>query len=65
MNNLALYRIYRIVWMSIKFFTQVTLFQKRYRGRFTPTVQDKGKLVTKQAEEFKRTALSLGGLLIK
>lgn len=66
MNHLALYRIFRIVWMSVKFFTQVTLFQKRYRGRFTPTVQNKWEiLVTKQAEEFKRTALSLGGLLIK
>lgn len=66
MNHLTFYRIYKIVWMSVKFFVQVTLFQKRYRGRFTSSVQAKWeKLVTKQAEEFKKTALSLGGLLIK
>ncbi|MFF5993634.1 AarF/UbiB family protein [Lysinibacillus sp. KU-BSD001] len=66
MKRLAIYRIYRIVWMAIKFFTQVTLFQKRYQGRFSPTIQKKWEqLVTKQAVEFKKTALSLGGLLIK
>ncbi|WP_431029710.1 ABC1 kinase family protein [Lysinibacillus sp. LZ02] len=66
MKRLAIYRIYRIVWMAIKFFTQVTLFQKRYQGRFSPSVQKKWEqLVTKQAVEFKKTALSLGGLLIK
>lgn len=66
LSRFAFYRIYRIVWMSIKFFTQVTLFQKRHQGSFTPSVQDKWeKLVTKQANEFKKTALLLGGLMIK
>lgn len=66
MKHLAIYRIYRIVWMAIKFFVQVTVFQKRHQGSFTPSIQEKWeKLVTKQAEEFKRTALLLGGLLIK
>ena len=66
MERLAIYRIYRIVWMSVKFFTQVTLFQRRYKGRFTPVVNEKWeRLVTKQAKEYKRTALKLGGLMIK
>ena len=66
MERLAIYRIYRIVWMSVKFFTQVSLFQRRYKGRFTPAVNEKWeRLVTKQAKEYKRTALKLGGLMIK
>lgn len=66
MDRLAFYRIYRIVWMSLKFFTQVTLFQRRYKGRFTPIINEKWeRLVTKQAKEYKRTALKLGGLMIK
>lgn len=66
MNRLTIYRIYKIVWMSIKFFVQVTVFQKMHQGNFTPSTQLKWeKLVTKQAEEFKLTALALGGLLIK
>ncbi|MEK4229737.1 ABC1 kinase family protein [Solibacillus sp. FSL H8-0538] len=66
MKQLAFYRIVRIVWMSVKFFTQVMLFQKRHKGYFTPAVQDKWeRLVTKQAREFNKTALKLEGLLIK
>lgn len=66
MKHLAIYRIYRIVWLAMKFFIQITLFHKRYQGRFSPSVQKKWEqLVTKQAIEFKKTALSLGGLLIK
>ncbi len=66
MERLALYRIIRIVWMSVKFFTQVTFFQHRYKGRWTVTTDQKWeRLVTKQAKEYKRTALKLGGLMIK
>ncbi|HSO57622.1 MAG TPA: AarF/UbiB family protein, partial [Paenisporosarcina sp.] len=66
MDRLAIYRIYRIVWMSVKFFFQVTLFQRRYKGRWTPvTIEKWERLVTKQAKEYKRTALKLGGLMIK
>jgi len=66
MDRLAIYRIYRIVWMSVKFFLQVTLFQRRYKGRWTPVTNAKWeRLVTKQAKEYKRTALKLGGLMIK
>lgn len=66
MKRIAIYRIIRIVWLAIKFFTQLTLFQKRYKGKFTPSIQERWeKLVTKQAKEYKKTALSLGGLLVK
>ena len=66
MKNFSFYRIFRIVWMSIKFFTQITLFSRRHKGRFTPSVNEKwDRLVTKQAQEYKRTALDLGGLMIK
>ncbi len=66
MNNFAFYRIFRIVWMSIKFFTQIFLFGRRHKGRFTPTVNQKwDKLVTNQAKEYKKTALDIGGLMIK
>jgi len=58
--------MYRIVWMSIKFFLQVYFFQRKYRGRFTPTIQAKWeRLIVKQAIEYKETALYLGGLMIK
>ena len=66
MKHTALYRIIRIVWMSIVFFVQVTSFQRKYRGRFTPAVTAKWeKLVTRQAKVYKKTALELGGLMIK
>ncbi len=66
MKHLALYRIARIVWMSIVFFVQVTLFQRRHRGRFTPAVNAKWEqLVTRQARIYKMTALELGALMIK
>lgn len=66
MKNVAWYRMYRIVWMSIKFFLQVYFFQRKYRGRFTPTVHAKWeRLIVKQAIEYKETALYLGGLMIK
>lgn len=66
MTRYAFYRIYLIVWMSIKFFTQVALFRRRHKGRFTPSVNEKWEqLVTKQAREYKENALKLGGLMIK
>lgn len=66
MKNLSIYRIYKIVWMALKFFMQITLFQKRYKGQSSFAIQQKWEqLVTKQAVEFKQVALSLGGLLIK
>ncbi|PIC78998.1 ABC transporter [Sporosarcina sp. P18a] len=66
MKRSASYRIIRIVWMAVIFFIQVLLFQKRHRGNFTPTVTEKwNTLVTNQAKVYKKTALELGGLLVK
>ncbi|PIC67388.1 ABC transporter [Sporosarcina sp. P21c] len=66
MKRSASYRIIRIVWMAVTFFIQVLLFQKRHRGNFTPTVTEKwNTLVTNQAKVYKKTALELGGLLVK
>ncbi|WP_394188837.1 ABC1 kinase family protein [Paenisporosarcina quisquiliarum] len=66
MERITLYRIFRIVWMSVKFFVQVTFFQRRYIGRWTSSTDVKWeRLVTKQAKEYKRTALKIGGLMIK
>ena len=66
MERITLYRIFLIVRMSVKFFVQVTFFQRRYKGRWTSATDVKWeKLVTKQAKEYKRTALKIGGLMIK
>ena len=66
MKRSAGYRIIRIVWMAVIFFIQIILFQKRHRGNFTPEVTEKwNTLVTKQAKIYKKTALELGGLLVK
>ncbi len=63
---MPLYRIVRIVWMAIAFFIQNALFQKRYRGHFTPSIQQKwDQMMTNQAKSFKKLALELGGLIIK
>lgn len=66
MKRSASYRIARIVWMAVVFFIQVIWFQKRHRGNFTPAVTEQwNALVTKQARIYKKTALELGGLLVK
>lgn len=52
--------------MSVKFFTQIALFKRRHKGHFTIAVNEKWeRLVTKQALEYKKKALKLGGLMIK
>ena len=66
MKRFAFYRIFRIVWMSIKFFTQIAFFKRRHKGSFSSSTNQKWeRLVTKQAHEYKKTALDLGGLMIK
>lgn len=66
MKQIPFYRIVRIVWMAMTFFVQHIMFKLRYRGYFTPSIQQKwDQLVTKQAKQFKSLALSLGGLMIK
>ncbi|HSI68129.1 MAG TPA: AarF/UbiB family protein [Planococcus sp. (in: firmicutes)] len=66
MNQIAIIRIYRIVFMAVKFYFQAAVFQKRHRGNWTPLIEEKWeKLVTKQARQYKVLALKLGGLMIK
>ncbi|PSL24163.1 putative unusual protein kinase regulating ubiquinone biosynthesis (AarF/ABC1/UbiB family) [Planomicrobium soli] len=66
MNQIAFIRIFRIVFMAVKFYIQVMLFQRRHRGNWNPLVEEKwNTLVTKQAKQYKILALKLGGLMIK
>lgn len=66
MNRIAFIRIFRIVFMAIKIYTQVMLFQRRHRGNWNPLVEEKWDImVTKQAKQYKILALKLGGLMIK
>ncbi|ANU25944.1 ABC1 kinase family protein [Planococcus versutus] len=66
MNQITFIRIFRIVWLAVKIFLQVTFFQKRNRGKWTPLVEKKwNEMITKQATEYKNLALKLGGLMIK
>lgn len=67
LKNMALYRIVIIVKMMLKFFFQLTLFQRRYQNRREEAdVQSKfEQLLQKQASEYRETALRLEGLLIK
>jgi len=66
MNRIAFIRIYRIVFMALKFYTQSMLFQRRHRGNWNPLVEEKWTiLITKQAKQYKILALKLGGLMIK
>lgn len=66
MKNLPLYRIIRIVFMSVKFFLQVASFKRIHKGNWTRETEEKWeKLVIKQAREYKETALKLEGLMIK
>ncbi|MDG5473425.1 AarF/UbiB family protein [Jeotgalibacillus sp. ET6] len=65
-KNLAIYRIYKIVWMSTKFFLQIYWFQKRYKGSWNSNVEEKwSRLTGRQAREYKKLALKLEGLMIK
>lgn len=60
------YRIFAIVSMTVRFFLQVWWFHRTHRGVSRADVQEQWEaLVEKQAREYKRTALKLGGLLIK
>ncbi|RSK27161.1 AarF/ABC1/UbiB kinase family protein [Bacillus sp. HMF5848] len=63
LNYFALYRISTIVIMSIKFFIQVLMFQKKHKNNFNQ--QKWNELLQRQAREYKETALKIEGLLIK
>nr|WP_051330836.1 AarF/UbiB family protein [Aneurinibacillus terranovensis] len=60
------YRIYVIVFMTVRFFFQVWWFNRKYRTGNRAELQEKWEqLVGRQAREYKQNALKLGGLLIK
>ncbi|MFK2825683.1 AarF/UbiB family protein [Bacillus sp. B190/17] len=66
MKNFALYRMFIIVTMSVRFFLQITFFHKKHRGKWTKQTTKKWEdLLKRQASEYRRTALRLDGLLIK
>src|SRR5690606_10688964 len=66
MNQITFIRIFRIVWLAVKIFLQVTFFQRRNRGNWSPLVEKRwNDMITKQAKEYKNLALKLGGLMIK
>ncbi|WP_444685042.1 ABC1 kinase family protein [Alkalicoccus luteus] len=65
MKNNALYRIYVIVLMFIKFILQLYWFNKRNPSWDTSTQEKWEKLVQKQAKEYRIKALHLEGLMIK
>ncbi|MFT9847277.1 ABC1 kinase family protein [Aneurinibacillus sp. REN35] len=60
------YRIFVIVSMTIRFFLQIWWFHRTHRSTGRTEAREQWEaLVAKQAREYKRTALKLGGLLIK
>ncbi|HET7579002.1 MAG TPA: AarF/UbiB family protein [Bacillales bacterium] len=65
MRTFPLYRIYRIVWMAVSFFIEIFWFNKRHKGDSDETEEAWNRLMQKQAKTYKKTAIQLGGLLIK
>ncbi|PSL50612.1 putative unusual protein kinase regulating ubiquinone biosynthesis (AarF/ABC1/UbiB family) [Salsuginibacillus halophilus] len=64
MKYITIYRIFSIVWMSIKFFLQIFLLNRR---RLSEAERQRAweALALKQAQVYKKQALRLEGLLIK
>ncbi|WP_079528444.1 ABC1 kinase family protein [Halobacillus hunanensis] len=65
LKYISIYRIIVIVWMAVKFLLQIFWFQKRHRIWDKVTKRKWEEMFTKQAREYRRTAIRLGGLLIK
>jgi predicted unusual protein kinase regulating ubiquinone biosynthesis (AarF/ABC1/UbiB family) len=66
MKKLALYRIWKIVWLALKVFTQLTWFKKRHPAPWTKEMELKWEeLAGRQARDYKKVALQLEGLMIK
>lgn len=59
------YRCTIIVWMAVKFIYQIYSFQVRNRIWDEPTKQKWNRLLVKQAKEYRKNAIKLGGVLIK
>ncbi|HLR03110.1 MAG TPA: AarF/UbiB family protein [Virgibacillus sp.] len=67
-NTLKYNRLYRyivIVWMTLKFIFQIYLFYIRHRVWDGPTREKWDALLVKQAIEYRKKAVHLGGVLIK
>ncbi|MFD2922843.1 ABC1 kinase family protein [Halobacillus naozhouensis] len=65
LKYISVYRITVIVWMAVKFLLQIFWFQKRHRIWDQVTKRKWKELLKKQAQEYRETAIRLGGLLIK
>lgn len=65
LKYISLYRITVIVWMSLKFLLQIFWFEKRHRIWDQDTKRKWEEMLSSQAEEYRKKAVSLGGLLIK
>ncbi|MCP3033005.1 AarF/ABC1/UbiB kinase family protein [Halobacillus sp. A1] len=65
LKYISLYRITVIVWMALKFLIQIFWFKKRHRIWDQETKRKWESLLVSQAEEYRRKAIQLGGLLIK
>ncbi|ADC50138.1 ABC-1 domain protein [Alkalihalophilus pseudofirmus OF4] len=63
MKSLPIYRMFTIVFMSIKFFLQIIRFQRKHQNHWDE--EKWNSLLHQQAREYKQTALKLEGLLIK
>ncbi|WP_404456006.1 AarF/ABC1/UbiB kinase family protein [Virgibacillus necropolis] len=61
----VVYRCSVIVWMIFKFICQASLFHIRHRIWDDRTRQKWNNLLKKQAREYRKTAVKLGGVLIK
>ncbi|WP_173918508.1 AarF/ABC1/UbiB kinase family protein [Halobacillus sp. Marseille-Q1614] len=62
---ISIYRVTVIVWMSLKFLIQIFWFKNTHRIWDQETKRKWERLLVKQAEEYRRKAIKLGGLLIK
>lgn len=65
-QSIALYRVVRIVWLSVQFFLQVYWFGRRHPKPWSQTEQTAfAALVARQASQYRELALRLEGLMIK
>lgn len=60
-----MYRYFVIVWMTLKFIFQIYFFYIRHRVWDGPTRKKWDALLVKQAIEYRKKAVHLGGVLIK
>ncbi|WP_226581540.1 ABC1 kinase family protein [Halobacillus litoralis] len=65
LKYISIYRITVIVWMSLKFLVQIYWFGKRHKIWNQDTKKKWEDMLAEQAEEYRKKAVSLGGLLIK